>query len=652
MTDVPSLATLRQVFALVFPMQGVVVVGAGRGQGLEDFRSAASVLLVDARRECIEPLQKQCVALPNATAVQAVIAARSGAVAFHFASKPDESALITPESLQPLWRNLTTNSMDEVEAVTLPDLLASLAPEPDFRCNWLVIDCLPALSVLEGAGEIVEDFDVIELRCVRDGTVLMGGGVSLESSEQRLKARGFCLAALFEEIHPQLCKAVFCRDVSKLEDKVGDLTNDLAQLRRSNEEQLLLLSIASGREVDMLAQLEKLAADSDELRRICDAESKRRREQEKSLVAERDTLARAKAAAEKLAAERQTLLEALGIEQKTLLSARDALTEERTVLMTERDVLAEEKQALITEVQVLTAERDALAQAKAAVEKLAAERQTALDTLAVEQKELMSVRESLTQEKTALISERDDLIRQNKKFSSDADIDDFINDISPFFANRSIVYVDVGAYTGEVFIKLLAAKTLRIREAHLIEPNPSSYQQLRDAVKAINLPSCNTYNIGISNKPGTAKFKAAKSMTKKVSFDLSCEDATNIFEVECRRLDEFANLFTDGRVNLMKLDVEGEEIDVIESAEYLFREQRVDVLYVEVGFNRVGTQQTYFGFLDTLLQGYGYRVFKIYEQTNEWIDDSPLLRRCNVAYMSSKFESGNPYTRIRSTAVS
>lgn len=67
---------------------------------------------------------------------------------------------------------------------------------------------------------------------------------------------------------------------------------------------------------------------------------------------------------------------------------------------------------------------------------------------------------------------------------------------------------------------------------------------------------------------------------------------------------------------------------------------------MEVGFNRNGTQQTYFGDLDAVLQSYGYRVFKIYEQKNEWIEDSPLLRRCNALYMSGKFSSMYSYSKI------
>jgi FkbM family methyltransferase len=234
--------------------------------------------------------------------------------------------------------------------------------------------------------------------------------------------------------------------------------------------------------------------------------------------------------------------------------------------------------------------------------------------------------------------------KEQQKFSSDADIDDFIKDIAPFFRNQSIVYVDVGAYIGEVFTKIMDSNKIKIREAHLIEPNPESYKKLLESIKNIKIPSSNTYPIAISNNPDVAKFKAAKSMTKRVKSDVSSQSSTNIFEAQCRKLDEISEHFTDGRVHLMKLDVEGEELDVLKSAKHLLEAQLIDVIYVEVGFNQAGTQQTYFGDLDAILQSYGYRVFKIYEQKNEWIDDSPLLRRCNAAYMSSRFESIKPYS--------
>ena len=241
-------------------------------------------------------------------------------------------------------------------------------------------------------------------------------------------------------------------------------------------------------------------------------------------------------------------------------------------------------------------------------------------------------------------AQREKSNQQTKKFSSDADIDDFINDIAPFFSGRSIVYLDVGAYIGEVYLKLLQSGKIIICEAHLIEPNPDSYKKLLDSIKHSNLDSTVTYNIAISNTPEKAIFKAARSMTKRVRDVKSTQNNKDLFEIESKKLDELFNSVTEWSSVLMKLDVEGEELDVLKSAEKLIEKQKIDVIYVEVGFNRCGTQQTYFGDLDALLQSNGYRAFKIYEQKNEWMEDSPLLRRCNVAYMSHAFSSANLFS--------
>lgn len=312
MTDEVPLDTLRQVLALVFPMQATIVVGVGRGQGLADFRAASSLLVIDARAECIEALQKQFSHWTGHTAVRALIAGQTGSAHFHLASKPDESSLIPPEALQPLWRNLTTRTVEHVEAFTLPDLLAQLELTGDRRCNWLVVDCLPALPVLEGAGHVIDDVEVLELRCVRDETIASEQGASLTSIKRWLEPLGFRLVLEAEETHPQLCKAIFCRDLRKLGDRVSLQQKTIAELQASYDLGL------------------------------------------RALTTERDTLAQAKVAADKLAAERRAQLDALAAERKQLTAACDALTKEKAALTAERDGLANEKQALSAERALLT----------------------------------------------------------------------------------------------------------------------------------------------------------------------------------------------------------------------------------------------------------------------------------------------------------
>lgn len=231
--------------------------------------------------------------------------------------------------------------------------------------------------------------------------------------------------------------------------------------------------------------------------------------------------------------------------------------------------------------------------------------------------------------------------------SGDADIDHLIADIAPFFAERAITYVDVGAYVGDVFLKLSQTKALRMREAHLYEPNPLSYQTLSERTKASALPTLHAYQLAVGASAGACHFSSARSMTRITDTADATRAISNTFQAERVTLDEQVRNFTDGRINLLKIDVEGHEREVLEGAQQLLRQQAIDLLYIEVGFNRSCTQQTYFAEIDLFLQERGYRVFRIYEQMNEWIADSPLLRRCNFAYMSERFARDNPFKLVR-----
>lgn len=229
------------------------------------------------------------------------------------------------------------------------------------------------------------------------------------------------------------------------------------------------------------------------------------------------------------------------------------------------------------------------------------------------------------------------------RFSGDASIDDFISDIHPFFFQKNINYVDVGAYVGEVLRKLIDSEKLRIIEAHLFEPNPDSYSILRDKVDPKTVQKLHLHNLAIGKGRGIVNLSAAKSMTKVLKTTTQPGMQTGIFRSEVVNLDAFLPDFNDAHIHLLKIDVEGSELDVLRGAHQLLLGQKIDVIYIEVGFNKSGTQQAYFRDVHELLESYDYHIFRIYEQKHEWIEDSPLLRRCNFCYFSATFAAVNPY---------
>jgi FkbM family methyltransferase len=242
-------------------------------------------------------------------------------------------------------------------------------------------------------------------------------------------------------------------------------------------------------------------------------------------------------------------------------------------------------------------------------------------------------------------------LRWSEVVAERGSIDEFLEDIEPFFYGRSLTYVDVGAFVGKVFKRVLASG-LKVREAHLIEPNPASLQLLRDNIReSVVGRTLNVYGLAIGAERGRVRLRAAESMTKVVEGTAAdctpLEQTANLFEVECRTLDELAQGFTEGHVSLLKIDVEGFEDRVLAGAGYLLKDQRVDVIYIEVGMNPAGTQQCYYRQVDDFLLRHGYRLFKVYEQMHEWMDDAPFLRRVNFAYMSERFARNHPYRLTR-----
>jgi len=223
----------------------------------------------------------------------------------------------------------------------------------------------------------------------------------------------------------------------------------------------------------------------------------------------------------------------------------------------------------------------------------------------------------------------------------------FINDIRPFFRGKPVVYVDLGAHKGRVFTDLLRAE-LDLREAHLVEPNPASFAELeRVSKKAAAVRTVRTYNIAIGDSVGQVTMKMADTMSRVLRDDAEIAAGTlaedDVFEVRTETLDLLRLNVLDQHISILKIDVEGSELDVLRGAAELLSSQGADVIYIEAGMDRQNRQQCYYRDIEDHLEARGYRLFKIYEQKNEWVSDSPLLRRVNLAFMSRQFADNNPY---------
>ncbi|MEE8576241.1 MAG: hypothetical protein V3T31_03210 [candidate division Zixibacteria bacterium] len=65
-----------------------------------------------------------------------------------------------------------------------------------------------------------------------------------------------------------------------------------------------------------------------------------------------------------------------------------------------------------------------------------------------------------------------------------AGFDQFIEDMEPLFDRRKVTYVDIGTHKSEHFERLIRSK-LSVKEAHLVEPNPVSFDALTETLESL-----------------------------------------------------------------------------------------------------------------------------------------------------------------------
>lgn len=202
-----------------------------------------------------------------------------------------------------------------------------------------------------------------------------------------------------------------------------------------------------------------------------------------------------------------------------------------------------------------------------------------------------------------------------------------------------MTYVDVGAYAGDVYKRIINSG-LKVREAHLVEPNPECIDGLTELSKQFKGHKCTVHNVALGEADGEGFLLPVKGMSHITQ---NQQETPGLVAVRITTLDELVQSFHVKHISLLKIDVEGHELKALSGAQELLRMEAIDIIYIEAGFDAGNNQQTYYRLLEDFLNNYKYKIFKIYEQTNELLIDSPVLRRVNFAFISDAFARDNPF---------
>jgi FkbM family methyltransferase len=178
---------------------------------------------------------------------------------------------------------------------------------------------------------------------------------------------------------------------------------------------------------------------------------------------------------------------------------------------------------------------------------------------------------------------------------------------------------DVGANVGQTATRL-AELSPRGRILSF-EPAPATFQRLGEAVAGLPVEPL---PIALGSRNVRQRFRMNRaSVTNsflETSHDPLAFSATDggyvqeaEVEVEVRRLDDFCAERSIGRIDLLKADVQGYELELLKGAGDLLRPDTIELLALEVMFSPFYEGQCYFDELAGYLRERGYKLANLYD---------------------------------------
>lgn len=193
------------------------------------------------------------------------------------------------------------------------------------------------------------------------------------------------------------------------------------------------------------------------------------------------------------------------------------------------------------------------------------------------------------------------------------------NDLEKYFTGFAFKTVfDVGANVGQSALKYI--KQFPQSEIYCFEPVEKTFKELQKNVGVYS--NVHTYNMA---------FGKEASVLEMVIHDDSCINSfvniwneKNLQAIPVHTLAEFTRQQKIDRINFLKIDTEGFDLNVLIGAQDLLERKAIDIIQVECGFNDNKIQVNIMEF-QHYLEKFDYALFGIYDQQTTFCGDPWLL---------------------------
>lgn len=175
--------------------------------------------------------------------------------------------------------------------------------------------------------------------------------------------------------------------------------------------------------------------------------------------------------------------------------------------------------------------------------------------------------------------------------------------VEPFVPRHGVI-VDIGAYRG-ITTQWFAMRAARV---YAFEPMPENARSIRQVLALRQIDNVTLVEQAVSDRIGQSSFNICEIKGHNSLGSVRTSRIIDRITVETTTLDRFAADNAIGRIDFLKIDVEGFEQEVLAGATTLLRERRIGGLIFEVSPSVLRDLGKSAGAVYDLLRDHGYAV--------------------------------------------